>query len=59
MSEFSLFGPGICNYFKVIKWCIWIFFILMVLSFVPMLLNASANDTSKGGFGDLYRTTVL
>lgn len=39
VSEFGQFGPGVTTYFKFIKWNIWVFFILGVISIVPTLFN--------------------
>jgi hypothetical protein len=39
VSEFSLYGPGITNYFKFLKWMYWVFAVLAIISFPELIVN--------------------
>jgi hypothetical protein len=39
ISEFSIYGPGVTNYFKFMKWSFWLFTILTVISLPMISLN--------------------
>ncbi|KAL7497202.1 hypothetical protein ACHAWT_005249 [Skeletonema menzelii] len=56
-SEFSQFGSGITNYFKFLKWCCWVMFILSLLHAPVLVVNAyGANDLIGSSF-NLATTT--
>ena len=50
-SEFSQFGSGITNYFKFLKWCCWVMFILSILHVPVLIVNIyGANDLIGSSF---------
>lgn len=53
-SSFGVYGPGITNYFKFIKFCFWTFVSLSVL-YMPAFLFAVNGD---GGLNELAATTL-
>lgn len=53
-SSFAIFGPGVTNYFKFIKFCFWIFVGLSVL-YLPCLILAV---NGGGRLSDLATTTL-
>lgn len=56
-SEFSQFGSGVTNYFKHLKWCSWVMFILSLLHVPVLIVNAyGANDLIGSSF-NLATTT--
>lgn len=60
VSEFGLYGPGITNYFKFLKWLIWVSFTWAIIS-TPLLvtnINNAYNQHESQGFTDLAQTTV-
>ena len=38
-SEFGIYGSGVSNYFKFLKWCIGVMFVLSLISMPILLLN--------------------
>lgn len=58
ISEFSIYGSGVTNYFKFIKWCFWLFFVLAVLSLPQLILNIYGPDKTNSGLKELASTTV-
>lgn len=59
ISEFGIYGSGVTNYFKFIKWCFWLFLVLAVVSIPAVVLNASgANSHSNRGLDTLAQTTA-
>lgn len=59
MSEFGLYGPGVTNYFKFLKWCIWLFFILSLIAAVQIVINSNGNGyLYDRGLAHLAITTV-
>ena len=72
VSEFGQFGSGITNYFKFLKWCWWIMFILAIANTPCLILNSFGTGTSTvqgsarwaalttvGNLGDSYNTTTV
>lgn len=58
LSDFAAYGSGITNYFKTLKWFIWIQFIMCCLGFPSLVLNIHANTYSeKGTMSTLGLTT--
>ena len=59
VSEFSMYGSGVSNYFKFLKWGIWLFAGLTII-FLPMLIiNINGPYTrSTTGLNVLSMTTV-
>ena len=39
VSEFGQFGSGITNYFKFLKWCWWIMFLLSIINTPALIMN--------------------
>jgi hypothetical protein len=58
ISQFSLYGPGITNFYKFIKWLFWSFAILSAISFPPLLLNIYGPNVRNMGLANIARTTV-
>jgi hypothetical protein len=58
VSEFGMFGSGITNYFKFLKWAIWVFVILTIISLPELLLNIWSNSYYSKALLSLSRTTV-
>ena len=57
VSEFAQFGSGVTNYFKFLKWCCWVFFILSVINIPAMIINSFGVQSAYGGFS-LAATTI-
>ena len=59
ISEFSLFGPGVTNYFKFMKWGFWLFVVITVISLPAIALNMNGHYTNdNAGLTTIGRTTV-
>lgn len=58
VSEFSPYGPGITCYFKFIKWCIWVFACLSVISLPTLMVNIYGTVHAPQGLTDLATTTI-
>lgn len=59
MSEFAVYGPGVTNYFKFIKWCIWLFFTLSIIVTVEIVINSNGEGyLYHRGLANLAITTV-
>mmetsp|Transcript_27364 Transcript_27364/g.45898 ORF Transcript_27364/g.45898 Transcript_27364/m.45898 type:complete len:1511 (+) Transcript_27364:125-4657(+) len=58
VSEFGIYGSGVTNYFKFIKWCFWLFAVLFVISFPAIVLNRSGPNESNTGLRTLAQTTA-
>lgn len=59
MSELALYGPGVTNYFKFLKWCIWLFFTLSLITIIQTIINSNgAGYLSHQGLSHLAVTTV-
>eukprot|EP01006_Ploeotia_vitrea_P033229 TRINITY_DN65344_c0_g1_i1.p1 TRINITY_DN65344_c0_g1~~TRINITY_DN65344_c0_g1_i1.p1 ORF type:complete len:1271 (-),score=14.60 TRINITY_DN65344_c0_g1_i1:160-3972(-) len=58
VSEFAQYGPGITNYFKFLKWNIWIFFILSIFSLPIIIFNYFGPAEVPIGVTQLSRTTA-
>lgn len=56
-SEFSQFGSGITNYFKFLKWCCWVMFILSILHVPVLIVNAYGTNYIIGSSFNLAMTT--
>lgn len=58
ISEFGIYGSGVTNYFKFIKWCFWLFALLTVIAIPAVVLNDSGPAKSNSGLQSLARTTA-
>lgn len=58
ISEFGIYGSGVTNYFKFIKWCFWLFAVLTVIAIPAVVLNNSGPAESNNGLQALARTTA-
>jgi len=58
VSEFGQFGSGITNYFKFLKWCCWLFFILGVCNTPGIIMNTLGAGNQYGEGFSLAVTTV-
>lgn len=58
ISEFSIYGSGITNYFKFIKWCAWTFFLLAIIALPSLVLNIYGPNNSNSGLKELAKTTA-
>ncbi|KAL7555154.1 hypothetical protein ACHAWF_018799 [Thalassiosira exigua] len=47
-SEFSQFGSGITNYFKFLKWCSCVMFVLSILHLPVLFINALGTNDKMG-----------
>lgn len=57
ISEFSVFGPGVTNYFKFIKFMLWILMSMFVIT-IPVLIINTFGDNISQGLLSLADTTV-
>ena len=57
-SEFRVYGEGISNYFKFIKWAGWIFFFFSLISAPMMAVNTFGTGTTATGDLKLSRIAV-
>lgn len=58
ISEFGIYGSGVTNYFKFIKWCFWLFVVLAIVAIPAVVLNDSGPAQSNNGLQALARTTA-
>ena len=58
VSEFSIYGSGVTNYFKFIKWGFWLMLILTVVSIPVLIVNVEGPNESNKGLQELARTTA-
>lgn len=58
MSEFAVYGPGVTNYFKFMKWCYWLFVILTAIALPCLLVNFYGPYQFNGGLSQLSVTTA-
>lgn len=58
VSEFGQYGPGVTNYFKFLKWNIWVFLMLSVLSLIPLTFNYYGPGEQNTGLSTLAKTTA-
>ena len=58
VSEFSIYGSGVTNYFKFIKWGFWLMFILTIVSIPVLIINVEGPNESNKGLQELARTTA-
>lgn len=58
ISEFGIYGSGVTNYFKFIKWCTWLFTILAIIAIPIVVLNDSGPNNENAGLQSLARTTA-
>eukprot|EP01038_Epipyxis_sp_PR26KG_P011217 gene11217-15051_t len=58
ISEFGIYGSGVTNYFKFLKWCYWLFAILAILSLPMLTLNIFGPNNSNYGMKALAKTTL-
>jgi hypothetical protein len=69
VSEFGQFGSGVTNYFKFLKWCCWVMFILAVVHTPSLVLNSlgavsqyesvGLASTTVGNLGDSFNVTTI
>ena len=52
ISEFSLFGPGVTNYFKFMKWGFWLMVTITVISLPSLVLNVNGNHSQTNTITD-------
>lgn len=58
ISEFEKFGMGVVNYFKFLKWGIWLFLILSAFAMPGLVFNTNGVYSHENtGFNELARTT--
>lgn len=58
VSEFSQYGPGITNYFKFLKWNLWIFLCLSILAIPSIVFNYYGPTITDNGLSNLAMTTA-
>lgn len=58
VSEYSIYGPGVTNYFKFLKWLYWLLIVLTILSLPALVININGVVIASRGFSDLASTTV-
>ena len=63
VSEFSIYGPGVTNYFKFIKWLAWVMFAVSLVSLPMLIINITSGSTvatssTSSGLNDLAKTTI-
>ena len=58
VSEFSIYGSGVTNYFKFIKWGFWLMLILTVVSIPVLIVNVEGPNENHSGLNLLARTTA-
>lgn len=58
VSEFFQFGVGISNYFKFLKWCIWVYFLLAIINLPSLVINFYGPQQSNFGLSNLAQTTA-
>ncbi len=58
ISEFGIYGSGVTNYFKFMKWAGWTFAILTVISLPSLILNIYGPNNSNSGLKELAKTTA-
>jgi hypothetical protein len=58
ISEFGIYGPGVTNYFKFLKFCFWLFVILTIVALPIISLNVSVGDRETVGLKRLSSTTI-
>lgn len=56
-SEFGVYGSGVTNYFKFMKWAFWVFVLLTISALPIMVLNMSGHN-SKRGLAAISKTTI-
>jgi hypothetical protein len=59
VSEFGQFGSGITNYFKFLKWCCWVFFMLSLLNTPAIVMNAYGAGNQYGDEGFSFAVTTV
>ena len=57
-SEFSIYGAGITNYFKFLKWCVWVFIVTTVCAMPLIIINVYGKNKSNEGLAYISKTTV-
>ena len=58
VSEFGQFGSGVTTYFKFLKWNIWVFFFLGLISLVPVLFNMYGPTEQTAALDSYLLTTA-
>jgi hypothetical protein len=58
VSEFGQFGSGITNYFKFLKWCCWVYFMLALINTPAIVMNILGVGNQYGEGFSLAVTTV-
>jgi len=58
VSEFSIYGSGVTNYFKFIKWGFWLMLMVTAVSFPVLVVNVEGPNKSNKGLHELARTTA-
>jgi len=58
VSEFSIYGSGVTNYFKFIKWSFWLMLMMTIVSIPVLIINVEGSNENNGGLNLLARTTA-
>jgi hypothetical protein len=58
ISEFGIYGSGVTNYFKFMKWAAWLFGILAIISLPSLVLNIYGPNNSNSGLKELAKMTA-
>mmetsp|Transcript_9056 Transcript_9056/g.13500 ORF Transcript_9056/g.13500 Transcript_9056/m.13500 type:complete len:1091 (+) Transcript_9056:834-4106(+) len=57
-SEFAQFGSGVTNYFKFLKWCTWIMFLLSILHTPILFINMIGTSMQYENYFTTAITTI-
>jgi hypothetical protein len=58
ISEFGIYGPGVTNYFKFMKFTFWMFILLTIIALPMIVLNSQPGDPTNLGLKALASTTI-
>ena len=58
VSEFSIYGSGVTNYFKFIKWMGWVLLLCSLITLPELVLNIYGPNVSNKGLRDIAQTTI-
>eukprot|EP00981_Chlorochromonas_danica_P004112 scaffold801_cov178-Ochromonas_danica.AAC.17 len=57
-SEFAIYGPGVTNYFKFMKWGVGLMAALTIIALPELVLNVSGEYSTNNGLQALAKTTL-
>lgn len=57
-SEFAVYGPGVTNYFKFMKWGVGLMAALTIIALPELVLNVSGDYSTNNGLQALAKTTL-